>query len=320
MAIQQYETVLKLNPLDDEASEAIEALSGAAEAAKASEEEGVEEESPAEELPASVEEQSPVREESIEEPVKNTETEEQTSFKEAPAIEEEVVAEEELAEATHMTEEGGEVKEEELGDEFTAFRSAMQSDVKPSDVPSGDVSSASSKAESDEPPMFYPGESTAGSSREDFELRNKEHILPDDEEFLGRSETQEEEKSEIRSDLDRIKEFVGEPITVEEGENGIQAQPGKAAEITGEPGVKADSKSDFEEELHRAEELVKKEKFEDAVKYFNELAEKYPDEKRIAQKLQELNAYLKMLGNESEGVINRLEQFLNGIKLMKERR
>jgi tetratricopeptide (TPR) repeat protein len=304
MALQQYETVLKMNPLDDEAREAFDALTSSVDTLATSEDAGGGEEAQAETSP-------PEEDEHVAEGTKSP-TEVQPMVEEVPAPDrqgpspDEVVAERDVQPDTveesipvterdsagvsspeevmpaegEITEEAAGIKEDELGEEFKAFASAIQSDAKPSDAGSDDVPTTASEDESEEAPMFYTEESTVDSARDDFEIRNKEHILPDEEAFLG-------------------KEDSG---------------------ITEQPDSKEGKETPVQTALLHAEELVSQSKFSEAVRYYNNLAEQYPDDKKIPQKLQELKAYLKMLGKDKEEVINRLERLLSGIKLAKEKR
>lgn len=66
--------------------------------------------------------------------------------------------------------------------------------------------------------------------------------------------------------------------------------------------------------LNKAEVYIDSGDFVQAVQYYDMLLEKFPGEKRILQKLEELKTYLKMTGKGQEMVVRKLEILLEGLR------
>ncbi len=322
-ALKQYETVIGLNPLDDEAQISMEAIADAAEAAKAAKvAEAIEEKKREEELDADRVKEAMSEEEAVEDvPEQETQSEE-------------VTAEETCSEAEDNAEENtGPGKEalvkdlvgdsgKNLGKDFEQFKETIESDVKPPDETFDEKPGKTALEGERETQMFFGGDSAPGAKTPEIKDEARESILPDDEEFLGKPV---EEESILPDD----EEYLGRPAPVEEEspeDKVIFGEPAPVESVSHEETAKvieatgpAQQSDDIVSEIRRAEAMVEQSLFADAIKHYNGLMEKYPDDKRILQKLQELKVYLKMLGKDKEEVINKLQLFLNGIMMRKEK-
>jgi len=69
--------------------------------------------------------------------------------------------------------------------------------------------------------------------------------------------------------------------------------------------------------LKRAETYIDAGDFVQAVQYYDILLEKFPGERRILQKLEELRTYLKITGKDQEMVVQKMEILLKGIQQRK---
>ncbi|RMG02863.1 MAG: hypothetical protein D6726_06720 [Nitrospirae bacterium] len=69
-----------------------------------------------------------------------------------------------------------------------------------------------------------------------------------------------------------------------------------------------------DELLSKADALVKDERYLEALELYRELTHKYPDDRMILQKKEELKALMKMLGKDPDVLVDRFENFLNGLK------
>jgi len=288
-ALMEYETILKLNPLDEDAQINIETLSSGeapsppgrdampppamkgeavssfpddvAEQVPQKESGAVAEEpAVAEEVEGEAQEAAPLPEEEVQtveatEPVGTVGTVETAGTAGTTGT----VEPAESAYPLPADEQPAEAETEddaiELGADFEAFKSALESDARP--LPPGAEDTLK------ESPMF-------ASADEDFQPAPGTEIPSD-------------EKGHFSLPDDNSTD--------------------SAAPVEG---------SDILKELRYAEELVGQERYHDAVRYYNDLMTKYPENRNIKQKLQELKAYLKIIGRDREELINRLEMLLHG--------
>lgn len=391
-ALNQYQTVISLNPLDDEAQISMEAIADAAEAAKAekaAEADALEEKKREDALAA-----EKAKEDLIEGEVPENVPEsgmqgevidavEQYSESEAASVEDTSHGKDSLVKDLVRD------SDKNLGKEFEHFKNTIESDVKPTVEKVNEKQNETASDGKRETQMFYGGDSPAGIHRpekkdetrrsilpDDEEFLGKpveeESILPDDEEYLGRPAPVAEESSEdkvlfgesvkgeymlpieealpgrptpVEGKSPEDKVIFGETETViskSQGDDAVieEAAPVESAsqedlatsaeafqeEEGSHEGIEEDIKvtrpvqrpDDILSEIRLAEVMVQKSQFADAVRHYTGLMEKYPDDKRILQKLQELRVYLKMLGKDKEEVINKLQLFLNRIMVRKE--
>ncbi|UCG78170.1 MAG: tetratricopeptide repeat protein [Nitrospirota bacterium] len=118
-----------------------------------------------------------------------------------------------------------------------------------------------------------------------------------------------------------ITETVEVPAEVEvtEEETVLTASPVEQMPAE-EPVSVSPATDDLSAEIARAEELVSQSRFADAIMHYEKLVSEYPDDKKVQQKFQELKSYLKMLGKDKQVVVERLESFLQLIKIRGERK
>jgi len=101
------------------------------------------------------------------------------------------------------------------------------------------------------------------------------------------------------------------PITSEKS-----VVPPQEASLSDQPTVPGRETSMLQA-LKRAETYIDAGDFVQAVQYYDMLLEKFPGERRILQKLEELKTYLKMTGKGQEMVVQKMEILLKGIQKRK---
>lgn len=288
-AIEHYERVIALNPLDDEAMDILKSLKGP-------EEPVVHEDSEAEDVQEVVEESEDTRLSDEGENVVEEEPAGVSLSEEEIAHDEKVTTPEEPpvdVEEEHFT--------EETQDDLSSFSRPDEREPFMTDETSLDLDSFSSEED----------------KKEEEEGLNLGVDFGDYEEF---AHFIDEEIHEM--------EGIVEATSVEESEEAVMfAEEGYAtAEVSEE--VETSEKDFFHLDtetvkdtgklLAEADECIRKEEYGRALDIYMEIIRMDPDNAKAKQRTEELKQFLKLLGKDAEIIINRLENFLNGLRRRKD--
>ncbi len=288
-AIEHYERVVELNPLDDEAIEILGQLKGETAEAPAEVSEGVHEE-------------------------------------EGPQLEAEEVTEE----SKDVEEEPQELEvlEESLREEPVA---PEESFVMPQEIPRKDETGDEAMALD----MQSPGFSFPSTEEEEEDV-----AAPDEAEGLMMEQQKEEEQSELSDAFEDYQEFArfinediheieetGDEITLkEEAEESMFAAAETVPGDTSQEDVSGiqvrerdffqfpDTSVEIESLLTEADGFVQDEEYARALDIYMEILERDPENKKAKQRVEELKQFLKLIGKDSEVVVARLENFLEGLR------
>ncbi len=130
---------------------------------------------------------------------------------------------------------------------------------------------------------------------------------------------------EVESGIPEVEEVSGielEGFTEDESLETYAEEPPAAPEIAEEPygetpAPAAQAGGAREEQIARADELVSKEEYIEAVEIYHKLLAADPDNKEIRQKADELRGLMKLLGKDKEITEARLNSFLEALKRKK---
>lgn len=156
------------------------------------------------------------------------------------------------------------------------------------------------------------------------EAVQEESAYKDYEEFTEFIDEKIHEDIDLQTEVGGIKETVDESeqegiFTLPEDES-IPSfeelnQLGLEGEDTFSTAVEEDTLLETRDELlSKADALVRDERYFEALELYRELTHKYPDDRVILQKKEELKALMKMLGKDPDVLVDRFENFLNGLK------
>ena len=170
--------------------------------------------------------------------------------------------------------------------EVSAVEEAV-GDISESDYLGGEISD-------DEP--VETGEPFALDDEDEFEAFSKalsEEVSAGPEEIDGDSAA--DEFPEILVEETAVSDIFPEEISVED-----------AGDVIGETAPLAD--------LSAVDSMIAEGKYSQAIRTYNEMLSRDPENRHLLQRTAELKAYLKMIGRDKEMTISRLETFLDGMK------
>ncbi len=301
-AIEHYERVIDLNPLDEEAIDILKSLKGSeepvvqeeagrdvleiAEEAEEAVEEGIKE--PEEiQLP---EEGVTIEEEAMEEVVEGGED---IKLPEDVAVEEEIAIPEEPTATTEKD------TYEEIGDDFS--------------FPLPDEEDATTSGES---PLTLDSLSLEEDRKEEEELN------------LGVDFGDYEEFAQFINEEIHEMERIAEATSVEEAEEAVMfaEEEHATAEVTEEVETSerdffhldSETVKDTGKLLAEADECIRREEYGRALDIYMEIIKMDPDNAKAKQRTEELKQFLRLLGKDAEIIINRLENFLDGLRRRKD--
>lgn len=97
-------------------------------------------------------------------------------------------------------------------------------------------------------------------------------------------------------------------------EAGVEEQRGAVEHPLG----REDREESMHAELMRAEDFISRDEFGPAFSAYRDLLRRSPSDRHVLQKVEELRAYLRMIGRDKEEVISKLESFVSGIRRRKD--
>ncbi|NOY64716.1 MAG: tetratricopeptide repeat protein [Nitrospirae bacterium] len=308
-AIEHYERVIELNPLDDEAMDILKSLRGSEEPVGQEDAEQITED--AQEV---VEEAKEIVEDDIQLPEEGV-----TIGEEAVEGVEEVVEESEdikLSEDVAVEEETDSPEVPPVDIEEEHYTEKTQDDL-------------SSFSQPDEEEPFMTDESPLDLDSLSLEEDRKEK---EEDLNLGIDFGDYEEFAQFINEEIHEMEGIAEATSVEESEEGVmfaEEGPGTAevseqdvAEVeTGERDffrLDRETVRDTGKLLAEADECIRREEYGRALDIYMEIIKMDPDNAKAKQRTEELKQFLKLLGKDAEIIINRLENFLNGLRRRKD--
>jgi len=199
----------------------------------------------------------------------------------------------------------------------------------------------------EEPKGVKPPDITPGAEETDLsELRSEsaEHAETEEapeaaaseqetelwEQHVGKfSEIEEEQPSGTSISEEDMRLWKGHTGMIEEKEKAEEeaaTEPGELPEeesvsfedLFKEPQAAVEDAEEISEQplitVADADRYISQEKYSDAMNVYRSLLSAEPDNKQILQRIEELRAFLKMLGKDKEQLILRLDSFLSGVK------